>query len=173
MDEKARQATRLWTLALPKVSAFVASSVRDFKDRDDVLQDIAVAVIDSFESYDADRPFDSWALGVARNQIGTYLRERRSHRKLFNETTMEHIEAAFAQLPKEEVHAMGYLQDCLKQLDEKSRKLCQLRYEQDLKPAAISDSLQIPGTAVRKALQRIRESLRKCVDQKSAVEGLS
>ena len=52
MDEKTRKATRFWTLAQVKVSAFVTSVVRDFKDRDDVLQDIAVGVIDSFDAYD-------------------------------------------------------------------------------------------------------------------------
>ncbi len=68
MDESTRQATRFWTLAQPAVSAFVTSVVRDFRDRDDVLQDIAVAVIESFDSYDSDRPFTAWAMGVARTK---------------------------------------------------------------------------------------------------------
>ena len=46
MDDSTRKATRLWTLAQPRVSAFVTSVVRDFRDRDDVLQDIAVAVVE-------------------------------------------------------------------------------------------------------------------------------
>jgi len=50
MDDQTRQAARLWTLAQPAVSAFVTAVVRDFKDRDDVLQDIAVAAIESFEA---------------------------------------------------------------------------------------------------------------------------
>lgn len=57
VDESTRQATRLWTLAQPAVSAFVTSVVRDFRDRDDVLQDVAVAVVDSFDSYDPQKPF--------------------------------------------------------------------------------------------------------------------
>ncbi len=172
MDEKSRQATRLWTLAQPKVSAYVTSVVRDFKDRDDVLQDIAVAVIDSFDTYDPGRSFDAWALGVARNQIGGYLRRRQRYRQLFDETTREHIEAAFSALPPEDSRNLGYLQDCLRLLDDRSRQLCQLRYESDLKPAAISDTMEMTGTAVRKSLQRIRESLRKCVDSKSVAEGV-
>ena len=80
MDDKSRQATRLWTLAQPVVSAFVTSVVRDFKDRDDVLQEIAVAAIESFDAYDPDRPFVPWVMGVARNQIGLYLRQRRRDR---------------------------------------------------------------------------------------------
>lgn len=89
MDESTRQATRLWTLAQPAVSSFVSSVVRDFRDRDGVLQEVAVAVIESFESYDSKRPFLAWAIGVARNRwaviyadvVGTvkFLLNRQSH----------------------------------------------------------------------------------------------
>lgn len=72
MDDQTRQATRMWTLAQPAVSAFITSVVRDFRDRDDVLQDVAVAVIESFGRWDPERPFAAWAIGVARNQVGLY-----------------------------------------------------------------------------------------------------
>ena len=62
IDESTRQVTRLWTLAHPRISAFVTSVVRDFRDRDDLMQDIAVAVFESFDSYDPAHPFDKWAL---------------------------------------------------------------------------------------------------------------
>ena len=172
MDEKSRQATRLWTLAQPKVAAFIATVVRDFRDRDDVLQDVAVAVIDSFESYDADRSFDAWALGVARNQVGTYLRKRRRHCQLFDEATTEAIEAGFASVSNNEPRVLDFLQDCVKHLDEHGQRLCRLRYHEDMKPAAIAESLNLAGTAVRKSLQRVREQLRSCVDSKASVEGL-
>ena len=56
MNDQTRQAARLWTLALPGVSAFVTSMVTSMADRDDVLQETAVAVIDSFGKYDPDQP---------------------------------------------------------------------------------------------------------------------
>jgi hypothetical protein len=40
MEEQSQQAIRNWTLAQPIVSAYVAAVVRDFRDRDDVLQAI-------------------------------------------------------------------------------------------------------------------------------------
>jgi len=45
MDHSLREATRQWTLAVPAVSAFIASLVRDFQDRDDILHETAVAVL--------------------------------------------------------------------------------------------------------------------------------
>ena len=170
IDERTKQVTRLWTHAQPKVSAFVTSVVRDFRDRDDLLQDIAVAVFESFDSYDPKRPFNQWALGVARNQFRGYLRKRQKDLSVFDPDTVKALESAFAELPRSESRELEYLKDCLKKLDPKGRKLCELRYQDDLKPAAISETLKLPGTAVRKALQRIREQLRSCIEIKAAAE---
>ena len=69
MNDSVRMATRLWTLALPRVSAFVGAQVRDFQDRDDILQDTAIAVIESIDRFDLSQNFTSWAIGIARNQV--------------------------------------------------------------------------------------------------------
>lgn len=45
MNEQTRQAARMWALAQPAVSAFVASITPDFKFWDDVLQETAGAVL--------------------------------------------------------------------------------------------------------------------------------
>ena len=80
MDDRLRQVTRGWTLAQPAVAAFLTSVVRDFRERDDLLQEVAVAVLESFESYDESRPFVPWAIGIARHRVGTWLRSRRRDR---------------------------------------------------------------------------------------------
>ena len=84
MDNQTRQAARLWTLAQPAVSAFVLSIVRDFSIRDDVLQETAVAVLESFDRYDPGRPFVSWAIGVAQNQIRLYWRREKRDKLIFD-----------------------------------------------------------------------------------------
>jgi len=173
MDESTRRVTRLWTLAQPKVSAFVTSVVRDFRDRDDLMQDIAVAVFESFDRYDPGRPFTQWAMGVARNQFRNYLRQRRRRLAVFDPETIEALETAFAELPPESARELDFLQECLQQLDDRARRLCELRYHEDLKPAAISEAVRMSGAAVRKALQRVREQLRACVERKAAAEGMS
>lgn len=174
MDESTRKVTRLWTLAQPRISAFVTSVVRDFRDRDDLMQDIAVAVFESFDSYDSSRPFPTWALGVARNQFKTYLakRKRDQSRLVFDDETVACVEDAIASQPMEELHKLDHLRSCVQELEGRGRELCELRYQDELKPAAISEALGMPGTAVRKALQRVREQLRQCIDRKTAAEGV-
>ena len=138
------------------------------------MQDIAVAVFESFDSYDPRRPFDKWALGVARNQFKTYLRKRKRDRErlVFDEETVACVEKAIAEEPVEEIRKLDFLRECIQDLGGRGRQLCEMRYQDDLKPRAISESMKMPGAAVRKALQRVREQLRQCVERKAAAEGM-
>lgn len=171
MDDRTRQAARLWTLAQPVVSAFVASIVRDFSARDDVLQETAVAVLESFERYDAARPFTGWALGVARNQIGLYLRRQRRDRLVFDEPALDRLVAAFEETAAADSGELRHLDDCLGKLEGRARRICDLRYRDDRKPAAIAEVLGMNANAVAKALQRIRDQLRECLRRKASLEG--
>ncbi|MFM7831063.1 MAG: hypothetical protein ACKPJD_04700 [Planctomycetaceae bacterium] len=47
----------------------------------------------------------------------------------------------------------------------------ELRYGQDLKPAAMGRLLDMHPNTVSKALQRIRDQLRDCLQRRSAMEG--
>jgi RNA polymerase sigma-70 factor (ECF subfamily) len=171
MDERLRTATRLWTLAQPAVSAFITGIVRDFRDRDDMLQEVAVAVIESFDRYDPERPFVPWAIGVARNQVGLYLRRRGRERLCFDTAALDRVEAAFADLSSEEMHRLDRLRDCVRMLDGRARRLCELRYGDDLKPAAIAPLMGMTANTVAKALQRVRDRLRECIEHRATVPG--
>lgn len=171
MDPKTLQATRLWTLAQPVVSAFVTSVVRDFTARDDVLQEVAVAVMQSFDRYDPTRPFTAWALGIAQNQVRLYLRRRQRDRLVFDEELITTLATAFETTSAERLRPLDYLKDCLGSLPGRARELCELRYARDLKPAAIAESVGMTANSVAKALQRIRDQLRDCLEHKAALEG--
>jgi DNA-directed RNA polymerase specialized sigma24 family protein len=55
VNENVKFVMRQWTLAQPVVSSFIGAMVRDFSDRDDVLQETAVAVLESADRYDPNR----------------------------------------------------------------------------------------------------------------------
>lgn len=172
MENDIRQVTRLWTLSQPLVSAYVTSIVRDFKDRDDVLQDIAVAAFESFDSYDPERPFLPWVMGVARNQIQLYLRQSRRDRLRFHNDTVDYLATAISEVSNQQIHRLDALKDCLKHLEGRAEEICRLRYQGDLKPSVIAKNLGMTPNSVAKALQRIRDQLRECINRKSA-EGIS
>lgn len=173
MNEPYHQAIRYWTLAQPIVSAYVTAVVRDFRDRDDLLQAISVAVLESFASYDPSRPFLGWAMGIAKNQVGTYLRERKRNRLVFDPETVERLAVAFEQLEPDTTRKLEFLEECVAKLPGRARQLCNLRYQNDLKPAAIAPLLGMTPNSVAKSLQRIRDQLRQCVERLVAMDGAS
>jgi RNA polymerase sigma-70 factor (ECF subfamily) len=58
---------------------------------------------------------------------------------------------------------------CVARLGTRARRLCQLRYRDDLKPAAIAETLAMTANGVSKALQRVRAQLRACIEGTGAL----
>ena len=164
MDDQTKQLTRLWMSAQPIVASFVSSVVPDFNSRDDILQEIITIVIESFDSYDSSRPFIGWVLGIARIQVAVYRRNATRNPVCFDESIVELLADSFSQVSPTEVHKLEFLQSCLERLNERDRQLCDLRYEQDLKPARIATQLGTTANNVSKSLQRIRDQLRTCIE---------
>ena len=171
LNENTRIVMRHWTLAQPVVSAFIGSLVRDFTDRDDVLQETAVALLESADRYDPTRPFIAWALGVARNQVRLYLRRTARERCIFEDAIVDDLTNAFSVVSPQEIHRLSFLRECLQRLDSREQLLVQLRYAEDLKPADIGKRLGLAANTVSKALQRLRDQLRACIDRAAALEG--
>ncbi len=170
MTPEVLEATRLWTLAVPTVSAFVTSLVRNFQDRDDVLQETAVAVLESFPRYDPSQRFVGWAIGIARNQVRLHCRRKGRERLAFDAEAVDALARAFANNDPND-QRLDHLRICVESMEARARELCRLRYEQDLKPATIGERIGMRANAVAKALQRIRDRLRQCIERKAMEAG--
>jgi RNA polymerase sigma-70 factor (ECF subfamily) len=164
MDTSSAQFTRLWTGTLPKAAAFIGSMVHDVSDRDDVLQDTAVAAMSASERYNPERPFAAWVIGVARNQVRLYLRRKSKDPHLFDDDALDKLVHAFSAIQPEENDRLSRLETCMEQLESRARQICEYRYSHDLKPAAISQKMGLSPNTVAKALQRLREQLRTCIN---------
>ena len=95
------QFTRCWTQAQPLVASYIGALVTDFRDAEDLLQEVAVICLRKFPDYDPQRPFAAWALGIARLEA---LRLRRTHarsRVLFNGELLDQIALACEELAPE------------------------------------------------------------------------
>jgi RNA polymerase sigma-70 factor (ECF subfamily) len=170
MDEKTRQAARYWALAQPVVSAFITSVVRDFSARDDVLQETAVAVLESFDRYQPDQSFVGWALGIARHKVQHYLRRVRRDRHLFDDKTVAHLFDAFELTSAEKPRRLQFLGHCLQTLNPQALRLCELRYCEDLGVSEIANRVAMSPNNVAKILQRSRDQLRECIQRKVSLE---
>lgn len=170
MDPRTREAFAQWTLAQPAVSAFVHAVVIDRAERDDVLQDVAIAVLESFPSYDPARPFVPWAIGIARHAVADSLRRRLRAPMRLGDAAADALAAAVAEVSDHERRRLAHLADCVRELDGRAREVCDLRYRLDLSPTRIGELLGIQPNTAAKALQRVREQLRDCIERRMRAE---
>ena len=68
-----------------------ARSVTDFHESEEVLQRVAVTLVRKYEQYDRGRPFVAWAIGVAKLEALTFLRERGKDRLVFDDALVAGI----------------------------------------------------------------------------------
>ena len=170
MDPVARQAFAHWTLAQPAVSAFVSAMVRDRTERDDVLQDVALAVLEAFPRYDASRPFVPWALGIARIAVADTMRRRGKSPSILSAEAADALASAISEVSEDERARLAHLAHCIARLDARARDACELRYRAGLPPARVAEALGIHPNTASKLLQRVRERLRACIEARVQAE---
>lgn len=162
----AREALALWTAAQPAVSAFVHVLTGDRGLRDEVLQDTVIEVLESFGGYDRSRPFLPWVLTIARRVAHDARKRNAGFPSLLTDAAQDRLAAAVAEVEPVERVAADHLQECLRRLEPRQRQICDMRYRGDMKPARIAELMGLHPNTVSKSLQRIRESLRACMESR-------
>lgn len=130
---------------------------------DDVAQEAFLVAYRRFGDYDESRPFAAWLKGIAKLLAAN---ERRRHQR--GRLVEPSLAAALAAVDEAEDEDMGqaaqHLNACLERLPAHSRELLRLRYEQEGDATALGAMLGRDGNAVRQALFRVRELVRRCVE---------
>jgi len=163
--------TRCWTHAQGAIAGYVSAVVGDPNVADDVLQDVAVALLRKFPEYDPGRPFIAWAMGIAKMQILASRRDRARASARLCDAVVETLAADWEELLPEADARSRALAACVEGLDRRGRELVVLRYREALEPQAISERLRCSSGAVRTALTRLRNALHDCIDRRLAVAG--
>jgi len=171
MDETTRRAFAQWTQAQPAVSAFLHAIVGNGAERDDCMQEVAMAVLESYDGYDPSRPFLPWVMGIAQRKAADSVRRRSRRPLLLQPEAADALAAAIVEVADLEHARMAHLADCIAKLEGQTREICELRYRRGLKPARIAEILGIQPNTAAKSLQRMREQLRACIEQRVAAEG--
>ena len=166
-DDAAQERAQLaadWERARTAVFAQLLAGIGSFHDAEDVLQEVAVSVAKNYGSYDSSRSFIAWALGIARNHMLMYFRRYHRNRLVFNEELMasvgQHLESI---ADKAADHRREQLHNCINKLDDRRRRLIEMRYSSGLSLTEIAASLGKSVAAVKGSLHRVRKVLEQCV----------
>ena len=134
-------------------------------DVDDIMQDVSVALWNKWHTFEQGTDFLRWACSVAFIEILRYRRKSAKVRVWFSEPLLELMEADFRE--HADVHALRLdaLSGCIEKLGRSDRWFIETRYRQGGSVRTLADECGKPLSTVYKILLRIRESLRRCVDQ--------
>jgi RNA polymerase sigma-70 factor (ECF subfamily) len=148
------------------LTGYLLAATGDFHEAEDLLQEVSVALWESFDRYDESRAFHSWALGVARHKVLDW-RERRGRRgPVLSMDMLEALECAEAVETALLAERRPLLQKCMESLPAHLRELVELRYGDGLHLDEVATRLKKSVGAVQMTFVRIRRALRDCVDRK-------
>lgn len=104
--------------------------VRDHHLAEDTLSDATLAIVRSWHTYDASKPFEPWARGVARNVALANLRKHQRATATLDESVLESLGTAFDAGGGEAAleGKKQRLRECVAKLPGPSRELVQWRY---------------------------------------------
>lgn len=165
---------RRWTASQPAVAAFVSSLIFDAHDAEEVLQNTAAALVARHEQYNSDRPFVGWAIGVARVEVLRFRDSRRREGKLFvfDTATVEAVAKGFEATTLDLPAIRPALDLCLEKLKGRMREVFELHHVEALSPSEIATRLDRTPNAVMVMLHRGRASIRDCLRNRLALEGV-
>lgn len=152
--------------------AFVRSIGVDPLWVDDIAQEAFIIAYERMDEFDPTRDFGAWVRGIARNLVINERRKNARRKRILSDNLTDVLVASSSAVEeeKEELGDRGRakmvaLQHCLAEMPEKSRHLVKARYEDNVSAPDIAEHLNMKAAAVRKALERARAALRKCMEQ--------
>ncbi len=157
-----------WTKAQPVVAAYISSLVPDFHQAEDVLNQVAVALVRKFHQYDRQQPFVAWAIGMARFEVLKHRRQYSTDKHRFSDDLIELIGASYAEAADELDRRRPALHECLQEMHGRPLEALRLRYFDELSPQAIAARFGMAAGAVRVLLHRSRALLRNCIERRLA-----
>ena len=140
---------------------------------DDIAQEAFIVAYQRLEEFDVERDFGAWVRGIARNLVINERRKDARRKRILSENLTD-VLVRTSSVPEVEEEELGdtgtarlaALRQCMMELPEKSRALIQARYQEEESAPEIAEHLGMKPPAVRKALERVRLALKKCMDER-------
>lgn len=145
---------------------------------DDVAQEAFIVAYNRLDEYDHERDFGAWLRGIARNRVINERRKNARRKRILSDNLTDVLVSTSSVAEEEEreigdsgLARMKALKVCVATLPEKSLQMMRSRYEDDLSARDIAERYGMKPPAVRKALERVRASLRKCMEDRLGLAG--
>ena len=137
---------------------------------DDVWQETMIVAWRRLEDFDRSLPFAPWLRGIAARVL---MANRRAASRVVltdDEESLEYLSYQYErvnQLSGDTLHEkLDALRDCVSKLNVSERECIELRFREDLMPAAMSERIGVALETVKKRLYRAKQQLQSCLERK-------
>jgi RNA polymerase sigma-70 factor (ECF subfamily) len=162
----------LWADAQPAVAGFVAALVPDRHAVDDLVQEVALAAFEDFASFDGQRPFTSWAIGIARHKVHNRWRSiARGKVAVGDPALIDRLAEVAVELEDDLSEERRALRDCLDGVEGRAWEAVRGHYIDGLDATALAERLRTTAGNIRVLLHRTRSVLRACIERRLAESG--
>ena len=145
---------------------------------DDVAQEAFIVAYNRLDEFDRERDFGAWLRGIARNLVINERRKDARRKRILSDNLTDVLLSTSSVADGEDreigdrgLAKLNALKECIGILPEKSVQLLRARYEEEHSAQAIADEFSMKPPAVRKALERVRISLRECMEERMGLAG--
>ncbi len=146
--------------------AYIRSMVISRDVAEDVFQEVSLAACGARERAESIESMPAWLRVVARNKSVAVIRKQKASRVIvLDSATLDLLESDWDRLDYSTALCgrSDQLERCLDLLPEKSRRLVDLKYRENLSGAQIASRTSRSINSIYMALVRIREALGRCI----------
>ena len=164
--ETAEEWTMRWMQVQFEVSCFITALIPNYHDARDVVQQVAVVALSKYDTFDQERSFKDWVMGIARYEVLKY-RERNAREKLvFCQAIIDQVAEAYRRSDQGIDRMHHALRLCLKTVKGRNREALSMWYTEQAGAGQIARKLGITENAIYVLLHRVRNALRACVERR-------
>lgn len=168
--EQTDQFLRLLMAHQNKLYAYIFSMVPNFSDADDLMQEVTLALLHRFSTFQLGTNFMAWARKVALYEILKFRKKQHRRPVAFSEETLQAI-ADYVE--RDGVHTeqmLDVLQHCVSKLNLREQQLIVLRYEDGATTQSVAERLGVSIYSIYRAIERIQGVLLRCVHRTLATD---
>jgi RNA polymerase sigma-70 factor (ECF subfamily) len=150
------------------IYGYLRSRLSQPADAEDLTQEVFLRWYLNRERFDEAQKVRPWLIGIARNVLLEYLKQRNSRKEVaWTELCLE-LEGLtdFKDDDSRYGEVLTHLPACLEELGPSARQALTARYHANRSLAQIADDLQRSEGAVKLLMFRARQALKQCLDSK-------
>jgi len=156
-----------------RIYGYILTLVPSWPDADDIMQETAEVMWTKFAGSEPINNFVSWGIRIAQNKIFNYYSRKNKSEILLDGEFLEDIAHRASVTATAADERIKILQQCLSRLNERDRRLIQIKYEQNITIRRLAEVVQRPVQGLYKVMGRIHNTLLECVRLSLAREDIS